>query len=589
MADLCDNDSGQCWTEGDPNFPTRFDDVFNGVDANGCEVWEIIYGYQPGESGMVYFSGGTYTKCPPPPILPPVTMLPPVTVGPSDPATEPPAQDTTPPPDNSNADSVNTDNAPPAQDDWEHVQYTDPWAPLNDWSGAPGDYQEGAEVEVWRWLYRQNADFWRNTTTGEVRDNIGGYEYQTETQTITGTRPTPPQAPPTPPPGAPADTATVLPPVSTSANVRRIQETGDWQPVGDWTPDVSEVDEGQSFTQSQSVTWHVTDQVVDADTGEILSDNSSDQFSRRYQTAVGTRPLPPPAATVPPAVVLPPMVVQSTWRRVYNESPWGPNGDWAPDASSIPQGQSFTQSRPTTRTVTDYWEDPDTGTRRDDNSHNEYSSESRDAVGELVILAPFVVVANWQHRYAASDWTPTGNWSPDPATVPSGQTFTQTRPTTRDIIDYWEDPDTGERRDDFSHPEFSSESRQADGELVVLPPFVVNEPPVQPPPPITIPPPDLTINLPPPPIVIPIDSPPPEDVTPDNPPPDKPPPQNPPPVNPPANNPPAPQQPPKPPATTGTPGHVPVTVPVPAAAQGNLLWLLLLIAALAAAADKKKK
>jgi hypothetical protein len=99
---------------------------------------------------------------------------------------------------------------------------------------------------------------------------------------------------------------------------------------------------------------------------------------------------------------------------------------------------------------------------------------------DTTILSPVTAADDWEHVYEEGDWSPTSDWSPDPATIPQGQAFTQTRNRSRTITDYWVNHADGTRRDDNTHLEYGSESQAATGTKTADAVPATQKPPVTP-------------------------------------------------------------------------------------------------------------
>ncbi len=219
--------------------------------------------------------------------------------------------------------------------------------------------------------------------------------------------------------------------------------------------------------------------------------------------------------------VLDPVTAEDNWQHVENAGSWETEGDWSPDAANVAEGQEFTQTRSIFREITDYWENTATGEIRDDNSGTEQDTESQSAIGTMapenpppappppppteeifvpvnvtspvshtgdaiILLPPVQAEDNWQHVYQEGDWSAFGDWAPDPADIEEGEPFTQTRDTEREITDYWQNPATGETREDQSRTETGQISRMAIGTMA--PPIAPPRPPPHVVPPVILPP-----------------------------------------------------------------------------------------------------
>lgn len=102
---------------------------------------------------------------------------------------------------------------------------------------------------------------------------------------------------------------------------------------------------------------------------------------------------------------------------------WYPTSNWSPDPVTVPAGQSFTQSRNEQQD----WrrgERSDRGNERNVENYHRNRTVTQPAVGTMEVWTAFDDLVR--------DWYPTGNWSPDAATIPNGQSFTQTRSEQQD-------------------------------------------------------------------------------------------------------------------------------------------------------------
>lgn len=282
-----------------------------------------------------------------------------------------------------------------------------PWIPTGDWTPDRVTVPQGQTFAQSRTKYRHIDDYWINVRTGQIdphSPNNSRDETGVDYNSTTGTQ---------------------LPVVVAQDNWEHIYTAGSWAPISDWSPDPVTVQQGLTFTQGRQSQRHVTDYWINHANGQVRDDNSHTETMNEARHATGTQ--------------LPPVAAQDDWEHIYSVGNWTPVSDWSPDTATVTQGQSFTQNRKSERQVTDYWINHLNGQVSGDNSQTQSMSEARHATGTQL---PAVVVS-LTHHYAEGPWIPTGDWSPDTATVPQGQKFAQSRPKTRHIDDYWIDNHTG--------------------------------------------------------------------------------------------------------------------------------------------------
>ncbi|WP_415907021.1 hypothetical protein [Oleiharenicola sp. Vm1] len=104
---------------------------------------------------------------------------------------------------------------------------------------------------------------------------------------------------------------------------------------------------------------------------------------------------------------------------------WYDTSSWSPDPSTVPYGQSFTQSKNQQRD----WErgeylSTDPTQKRYQTVYYTNQTIYQSATGTQVTWTPYNIMTR--------DWYDTSSWSPDPSTVPYGQSFTQTKNQQRD-------------------------------------------------------------------------------------------------------------------------------------------------------------
>lgn len=276
-----------------------------------------------------------------------------------------------------------------AVDPWRHVESTGDWEAAGDWSPDPGEIERGEQFTQTRDIQRPIGDFWINDATGEIRDDNSYFDDSTESRDAIGTYDTP-AAPPqlAPPETAPA---IVLPAVQAVDSWRHVQTTADWVPATDWMPPTSDVDRGEIFDQVRGVRRTIADFWINDLTGEIRDDRGHDEISTATREAVGTYDPPAAAPESAAPVVLPAVTAVDAWRHVQTTGDWQPLTDWAPDAAQVDSATTFTQTRDVQRVNTDFWINDETGEVRESANQVEFSTESREVAGELVILPPFVV------------------------------------------------------------------------------------------------------------------------------------------------------------------------------------------------------
>jgi hypothetical protein len=224
-----------------------------------------------------------------------------------------------------------------------------------------------------------------------------------------------------------------------------------WSDVGShfncdvWSPNVTEKDYGESFTQTRNCSQNQerTKEIYNvwADGSETLKEIEKETqtlTNQESQQAIGSN-----------------NIIVST--RNDSWSAWVDNGafynceSWTPDVSTKPYGEIFTQTRDCSqnqtrdRDIFDVWADgSETLNRNETSSQTITIEDTQQATGTDNFIAS-TRTENWSSWSNEGSMYACGTWSPDVSTKPYGEIFTQTRDCSQDqtrtrrTFDVWAD------------------------------------------------------------------------------------------------------------------------------------------------------